>query len=241
MYYNRFSARIVGGVERDNGYVAMTHGKDYTLSLRNDRELPCDAEVRIDGKHVGTWRIETRRQIVLEHPIDDHGRFTFYLPETPEGQVAGLRKGDPDLGLISVRFVPGHTIGARPLTPTQPPPYILPWRHDEYWFRHPSWYTHSGGSTTCNTRSALVTEDWGGEPITASYACNATLAAAPSEFMRGGTGLSGYSGQHYGIAQPLLYLESEAVTINLRLVGIKEAAAVRPLQASSTPVPVPVG
>src|SRR3990167_10124375 len=102
-YWNNFSVRIPEGRE-NGGYVEMEHGKQYSLVLRNDHGVPCDAKVDIDGKTVGTWRIYASGSIQLERPANDDGRFTFYRAGTPEAQQAQLPRGSNDLGLVRVTF-----------------------------------------------------------------------------------------------------------------------------------------
>lgn len=100
MYLNQFSVNVLGGREVRDGYVEITHGQIYSLRLRNDRSVRCDARVEIDGKDVGTFRLNAHSGFALERPLNDEGHFTAYRPGT-----AGVTSG-PDLGLIRVTFTP---------------------------------------------------------------------------------------------------------------------------------------
>ena len=100
-----FSVCVPEGVEKESGYVEMVHGTKYKLQLSNTSRRPCDAEVHIDGKHVGTWRINAGVVALLERPVHDTGRFTFYRLKTQEASKAGLVRSEK-LGLISVVFKP---------------------------------------------------------------------------------------------------------------------------------------
>jgi hypothetical protein len=106
MQLNQFSASINPGQETSEGYVELKHKTQYKLNLGNSRGTRCDARVEIDGKHVGTWRIEQYRTITLERPAHDTGKFTFYEIDSPEAGKVGLTKGDPNMGLIKVTFTP---------------------------------------------------------------------------------------------------------------------------------------
>ncbi|MGK7927526.1 MAG: hypothetical protein AB4290_20170 [Spirulina sp.] len=117
MQLNQFSVRITPGRETREGYVELEHNTQYQLNLGNLRPTRCDAKVEIDGKHVGTWRIERYRTITLERPAHDTGKFTFYELDTPEAHKIGLTEGDPNLGLIKVTFTP-----EREITPVPPAP-----------------------------------------------------------------------------------------------------------------------
>lgn len=106
MYLNQFSVVVDGGNEISGGYVEMAHGKQYNLRLRNDRSVRCDAHVEIDGKHVGTWRLDAHRNVILERPAHDTGRFTFYKIGSQDADRAGIFSSNPNLGLIKVTFTP---------------------------------------------------------------------------------------------------------------------------------------
>lgn len=113
MYLNNFSVRIPEGAEVPGGYVELSHNTQYTLVLRNNRSVRCDAYVEIDGQHVGTWRLAANGGISLERPAHDTGRFTFYKVGSPEAQQAHLNSADPNLGMVSISFTPEQA--TRPL------------------------------------------------------------------------------------------------------------------------------
>lgn len=106
MYLNQFSVRVPEGNEISGGYVELRHGQNYTIQLKNDRHLPCDAILEIDGKSIGTFRLYAGSGIKLERPPHDTGQFTFYKIGTHEARQAQLDEGNPDLGLIKVQFIP---------------------------------------------------------------------------------------------------------------------------------------
>jgi hypothetical protein len=105
MYSNLFSLQIPEGNEVRDQYVEMRHGQTYSLSMRNDRSVPCDAVVNIDGQSVGTWRINAHSSIRIERPADKARLFTFYKLGSSESHQAGL-SDDDSLGLVSVEFIP---------------------------------------------------------------------------------------------------------------------------------------
>lgn len=116
MYLNNFSVVVTPGNEIAGGYIEMQHGQQYNLRLRNERFLLCDARVEIDGKHVGTWRINAHQTITLERPAHDTGCFTFYRLNSPEAFNIGLQQNDPNLGLVKVTFTPEKRY--EPVNPT---------------------------------------------------------------------------------------------------------------------------
>jgi hypothetical protein len=105
MKNTEFEVVIPEGKELEDGYVQMRHNTKYSLNLKNHRRVPCDAEVTIDGIHVGTWRVESMNEIRIERPVHDTGHFTFFEVGTHEAGMAGIGKNS-DNGLVSVKFKP---------------------------------------------------------------------------------------------------------------------------------------
>jgi len=105
MKNNEFEIEIPEGKPLENGYVEMRHNTQYSLILKNHRWVPCDAEVVIDGIHVGTWRVESRNEIRIERPVHDTGHFTFFEVGSEEAGKAGIAKNSEN-GLVSVTFKP---------------------------------------------------------------------------------------------------------------------------------------
>lgn len=188
MYLNDFSVRIPEGNETPGGYVELAHRQRYTLVLRNSHSRRCDARVEIDGKHVGTWRIDTHGSIRLERPVHDTGHFTFYKAGTPEAARVELNECSPDLGLVKVTFTP-----AKP-GPCPPPAGTV------YW------------TSTCSSPDMgtyyCAHEVLGDKPSIRRFG----LASS------GGTGLSGESGQRFCTTWVIDYDYSMQTTIHLRLV-----------------------
>ena len=217
MYLNRFSARVSPGKELESGYVALVHNSQYTLHLKNDRDEPADAEVVIDGKSVGTFRVHARSSIALERSADDVGRFTFYKLGTLEASQAQLSDND-NLGLIAVTFKPAKPF-AGVLSYHPSVRYRVasgtPYRQNANWT-----YT---GSATNSVESGSVSSD------------SVPMAALSSSYSAGGTGLSGQSNQSFYSVGALDYDPEQFTTINLRLVA--SADGPRPLTQVANPVP----
>lgn len=113
MKYDNYSVRIPEGKELANGYVALTHGQQYSITLAiltdwvSKSAYRCNAQVTIDGIDVGTWRVSSGRMTTIEHGVEDNGRFTFYRADSREAIAVGLDSVNRNqLGLISVTFTP---------------------------------------------------------------------------------------------------------------------------------------
>jgi hypothetical protein len=113
MELNNFSLSISPGTELSGGYLQLEHNTQYNVVLANKRAMRCDAKLEIDGKHVGTWRLEEYDSIVLERPAHDTGRFTFYKLGSAEANKVGISQQDANIGLVKVTFTPEHQVETR--------------------------------------------------------------------------------------------------------------------------------
>lgn len=105
MKLHNYEVTIPEGHEAGDGYVTLAHNTQYTLRLSNHSPRLADAEVFIDGQRVGEWRVKFYSDAVIERPVHDTGRFTFFRLGSEEASAAGLRSSN-DLGLIKVVFKP---------------------------------------------------------------------------------------------------------------------------------------
>jgi len=232
MYLNSFSLRVPEGTEIAGGYVIMEHNKKYTLVLRNDWNTECDARVEIDGKHVGTWRIDSHSNMRIERPAHDDGRFTFYKAGSKKAKKIGLDSRDPSLGLIKVVFTPA----------IQPCYYFTPIHICECPPQPPCWtirYSPSTcGDTVFGNIDASKTLNYSGGTYTAANTImyNSVSHQQSANLDAGGTGLSGKSDQEFENAGDIFYDYSRQSTIHLRLVS-SDNKDPRPLTQYSTPIP----
>lgn len=117
MHLKDYSVVISEGVETSEGYVKMSHGSQYVIRVRNRKGSRCNAAVMVDGKEIGTFRLNGYGHLELERPPDDTGRFTFYRLGSNEARQAGLGNVNKlELGLIQVTF-----------TPEKPPVSLASW------------------------------------------------------------------------------------------------------------------
>ena len=100
-----FSLRITPCVRKESGYVLMLHGTKYKIVISNYSELRANAILFIDGKHIGTYRLNSKQNWAIERPPNDTACFTFYEYGTSEGFYSGLKKND-SLGLVQCLFIP---------------------------------------------------------------------------------------------------------------------------------------
>lgn len=225
---------IPEGREFGSGHVALQHGQQYTLSLRNcwtDRDA--DVEVSIDGKSIGEYRVERNQTVILERSSSDPGRFTFFKAESKEGEAAGKQEIPVEnRGVVTARFRPGLSI--KPIKKItrgaggQSAGGDL-WRQT---------FSKGGGEGTTPTsvelQSSLRSEN------TVRTCGMMGFAPASDQVEAGITGLTGKSNQTFVTVANLVYDPEQEVTIHLRLVAETEPS-VRKLVGNSNPVPAAIG
>ena len=209
---NGFSVSIPETRNEDcMGNVKIDHKQQFRIRLHNSHKFngcgkPADADVYVDGKHVGTFRVSYGQTVMLEHPINDNGKFTAYRKGSSEAYQAGINAYSDDAGLIKVVFKPG--------TKTCPVVTINAWTQPITY--SPNWYcnldnvTYRGGYST-NTQSMSYNND-----------CATTKCCVSSEnktrgAVSGGVGLSGMSNQSFHETDKLLY-DEQSHTVYLRLI-----------------------
>lgn len=219
MRVGNFSLLIPEGVEKDSGHIALPHGKQYTLKAGNHAGSRCDAEVSIDGKKIGTFRLDGYDYLTLERSPDDSGRFTFYADGTADAERAGVAAvAVPDRGLIQVKFVPE--------------------RYRERVVR-PAAMTRSVGGPR---GQSLGGEEYTSDRLLVEGSAPHSFGTRSVEKTTGGiTGLSGHSDQQFTAVGRIDRDEDQAVTISVRLILRDDGP--RPLKAAAgmgNPVPAPV-
>ncbi|XP_078590714.1 uncharacterized protein LOC144870446 isoform X2 [Branchiostoma floridae x Branchiostoma japonicum] len=99
---------IVGGRHYEidgEEFVEMDHGSSYRIRLTNSHLSSCEAQLDIDGKDVGTWRLEPGQQVELERPEEEQMCFTFFSTRLAPPD-SGIRRGEEENGLVQVTFTP---------------------------------------------------------------------------------------------------------------------------------------
>lgn len=221
---NKFSVHIIGGNSLPGGYVELSHGATYKIQLRNGNFRKADAYVSVDGKEVGAFRIDENSTIVIERPVDDTGKFTFYEIESSEAKEAELQNvSNFDLGLISVRFelekVKVQTV-RRSASPV------------------------IGGQRTLFSRTSIgssFTSTAGSESLLCSAGSADDLCdfgLTKSSHSAGGTGLSGQSNQTFIDVANIEIDPNWTTWVNVRLVAKKKS--IRPLVSHSNIAPQPL-
>lgn len=251
MRVGNFSVVILGGREVESGYVHLNDNQQYTIRLSNHmNNRRCDAELMIDGKSIGTFRIAPGGRIDLERSPADNGRFTFFRADGPSAEaVAAMAVASADRGLVQVRFKGEASVfdavkGGSVIIPAQHPQRVEPMKA-----------ARSRGGATGQSCGGDMGGNVGGGDVVQTNACLGFTAqpetgrwqsqhpnpSRPNMARSAGvTGLSGHSDQSFVEAERIDYDELLTTVINLRLVHDDDGP--RPLVASQrgNPVPPPV-
>lgn len=208
-----------GGVQ---GYITLPHKTEYTVEMMSNCSCRCDAEVTIDGEHVGTWRIAPYGSIDIERPVSEARKFTFLSAESEEGGSIASGISKSDRGLITVKFTP--EVKTRRVIPDPRPMPPLP---------GPTYPWNGGGNPIKPTTRGLY-EAKGGATMDCLSMCTETETSA------GVTGLGADSDQSFVDADHIVKDYSRVVEINLRLV-CGQPNKYAPLKQRSNPIPAPIG
>jgi hypothetical protein len=139
MRIGNYTAQIEPGTEDERGYIAMkmTAGRSpFTLKLINHADRKSKVNVRIHGIDQGTWVLMPHQVANLERPIHIAEKFCAYAVGSeggdailvPRGSANGLTAGDPNNGLISIKFTPA----IRPLPMPSAPIISMPSQQRSY-------------------------------------------------------------------------------------------------------------
>lgn len=211
MQLGQYHLNIIGKGEQ-GGYIHMRHGEEYSISMRNQSGKRTEAEVRIDGEHVGTWRLSPYQTVAIERPADVAKKFAFYASDSVEGHMVGAESvAALNRGVVSVVFYPEKEV--------------------EKVYRQPAVYRSYAPPAQTFDSYASGTLSYGGnmrsaEPIAKNVAS-------------GVTGLTGHSNQQFNTVAALVRDHANAVTIELRLVVDKQVADPQPLTSRRLKISAP--
>jgi hypothetical protein len=104
----RFSVQIVapGAQLHGDQYVALRHETEYSLRLTNNYSQKADADLMINERHMGKFRVPSHSSVTIERPAGEQRKFTFLKEDSPEAGLAGTVVGASQNGTITVIFYP---------------------------------------------------------------------------------------------------------------------------------------
>ena len=153
---NGFSVTIPESYsETSEGHVGLRHGQNFKVRLHNGHRgpygsVPCDATIILNGKDVGTFRVNAGQTTIIERPANDTGKFTAYQEDSYEAASIGIDRNSNDLGLIEVVFRPG----SQKIRWTPPAVSVT-------WNNYDSQPVYRGISSECRAKSCSFNEPVG--------------------------------------------------------------------------------
>lgn len=89
-------------------YIALEHNAEYSLTLFNESSSRCDADVSIDGRSIGIFRVKPYSSINIERPATRQQKFVFLQEDTGIAYRSGISSGKSSNGLVTVKFSPEY-------------------------------------------------------------------------------------------------------------------------------------
>lgn len=95
--------------KNDSDYFILPNESEYSIVLKNNKNVACDAYVYVDGNNVGTFRIKPYTKVKIERPAHAENKFTFV---SEYGSIARSTGASikADNGLIKVIFKPAKVL-----------------------------------------------------------------------------------------------------------------------------------
>jgi hypothetical protein len=90
----------------ENGNFFLEHGTEYKIIVgNNNKNCRANATIFVDGKNIGSFRIEKNSKIEIERPSENSKKrkFTFFSKKSREGKLGKLNKCSK-LGHLKVKI-----------------------------------------------------------------------------------------------------------------------------------------
>jgi len=87
-------------------YITLDHNSEYKIELCNYNNVKADANIKVDGRNVGKFRINANSSIIIERPVSIDKKFTFLRENSRKANRANIEIGRDKNGLIEVIFYP---------------------------------------------------------------------------------------------------------------------------------------
>ena len=199
-------------------YVEMPKNNvQYRIRLKNNGLVRCDAVVTIDGKNMGTFRINAHSQMLLERPPDVERRFTFFIGGSEGSKQGGHKPKDKNNGLVEVLF-----------KPEKKPEFTPNFFESRNIYRHCEDFDAGSEMMWCDSEPARTANSFGAVPQPNTK----RMTNPPTHgYEEGMTALTGDSSQKFTIAAFIDYDCKNEVTVYLRLVYRDVRPKVEPLRS----------
>lgn len=107
IYKNNFSLSLLNSrdvqFENIDDTFYLNHGDTYKICLRNNSfNQKANANIFIDGKSIGMFRLNNNDKIIIERPAESAKKLTFYDAESVQGAMSRLDINSPDIGCLKV-------------------------------------------------------------------------------------------------------------------------------------------
>ena len=105
-----FEANISPSIECNliNGIMTflMDHEQEYTIDIGNYTNRRADADILVDGKSIGVFRLNPYQSFKIERTINQERKLTFLCSDSEEFRESGNVEGKYNNGMIEVYIYP---------------------------------------------------------------------------------------------------------------------------------------
>ena len=113
--YNRSSISYIPNINNTSNNIYLFHDTRYSIGILNQSCNDCNADIFIDGAHIGTFRIlKNTSSFQLKRPIECNKSFNFISKNSEHAIITGMASDEnPNLGEIRIEIRPRDTSYSR--------------------------------------------------------------------------------------------------------------------------------
>jgi len=93
-------------------YMKMIDKSPYLVYLYNGNSIACDCDLKVDGVHCGTFRLNPKVGSFIERPLSQFAKFTFVKDANNNNAAVSVENLKPSLfqsGVVTATFTPFQT------------------------------------------------------------------------------------------------------------------------------------
>lgn len=107
---NNFSLSLL---DNNNEYILcvdgnffLKHGTEYKILITNQSDCRANADIFVDGKNVGLFRIEKKNNILIERSADNQKarKLTFFNVSSKEAKMGQIDSSNRDIGKLQIKI-----------------------------------------------------------------------------------------------------------------------------------------
>ncbi|XP_035211441.1 uncharacterized protein LOC118185660 isoform X2 [Stegodyphus dumicola] len=138
-------------------YVTMPHRSSYEILVTNNKQIPCNVDVYVDGKLVAALRLPAGVSNTIDGPM--YSEFAFKLFRSRDAPPhLGIVEGNHENGIIKAIFTPQKVEAFEERSVSRPLSFSIPFQDKSNCLRIGSWTYHDAKNEGTITASSSDTE-----------------------------------------------------------------------------------